>query len=264
MRVMVLGPGNQETEAGVRPKPEAIERMVKYNEELAKAGVVLDGAGLMPTSTAKRVRFEGAQRTVIDGPFAETRELIAGYWIWQVCSMDEAVDWLKRAPFDGGVEVTIRQHFTWRPPTAGEDTTIRVMVFVPGNKESEAGVMPPTDLIEKMTTYNEELVKAGVMLDGQGLTPTSKAKRVRFEGDKRTVIDGPFAETKELVAGYAIWQVKSIDEAVEWVKRSPLDSGAEVTIRPLFEADDFGQELTPELRAREEALAQEIERQKRA
>ncbi|HEX8792494.1 MAG TPA: YciI family protein [Polyangiaceae bacterium] len=240
MRVMVFGPGNKDTEAGVRPKQEAIEKMAKYNEELAKSGVVLDGAGLMPTSTAKRVRFEGSKRTVVDGPFLETKELIAGYWIWQVRSMDEAVDWLKRAPFDGGVEVTIRQIFTWRPPTAGEDPTIRVMVFVPGNRESEAGVMPPTELIEQMTKYNEELVKAGVMLDGQGLTPTTKAKRVRFEGSKRTVIDGPFVETKEIVAGYMIWQVKSIDEAIEWVKRSPLDDGAEVTIRPIFEAADFG------------------------
>ena len=141
---------------------------------------------------------------------------------------------------------------------------MRVMVFVPGSKESEAGEMPSTELIEKMQQFNEELVKAGVMLDGQGLTPTSKAKRVRFEGKKRTVLDGPFAETKELVAGYWLWQVKSMDEAVEWLKRAPFDGGTEVTLRPIFEAEDFGKELTPELRAREEALAKEIERQKKA
>ncbi len=141
---------------------------------------------------------------------------------------------------------------------------MRVMVFVPGNKDSEAGVMPNQELISKMTKFNEELVKAGVMLAGDGLTPTSKAKRVRFSGSQRTVIDGPFAESKELVAGYWIWQVKSVEEAVEWLKRAPFDGGVEVTLRPIFDPADFGKELTPELRAREEQLRGEIERQRKA
>ncbi len=141
---------------------------------------------------------------------------------------------------------------------------MRVMVFVPGDKNSEAGVMPSEQLLAKMMKFNEELVKAGVMLDGQGLTPTSKAKRVKFSGSQRTVIDGPFAETKELVAGYWIWQVKSMDEAVEWLRRAPFDGGVEVTIRPIFETADFGKELTPELRAKQERLAAEVERQKRS
>ncbi|HTQ48514.1 MAG TPA: YciI family protein [Polyangiaceae bacterium] len=246
MRVMVFGSGNRDTEAGVKPSDEAIAQMVKYNTELAKEGVVLDGQGLMPTSTAKRVRFEGAKRTVIDGPFAETKEVISGYWLWQVRSIDEAVEWLKRAPFDGGVEVTIRGVFTWKDPSAtNEDTTMRVMVFVPGSRDSEAGVMPSAELIGKMTKFNEELVKAGVMLDGQGLKPTSAGKRVRFEGGEPTVIDGPFAESKEVIAGYQIWQVSSIDEAVEWAKRAPLESGAEVTLRPIFAPEDYGQAATP-------------------
>jgi hypothetical protein len=137
------------------------------------------------------------------------------------------------------------------------------MVFVPGDKSSEAGVMPTEDLIAKMMKFNEDLVKAGVMLDGQGLTPTSKAKRVRFDGSSRTVIDGPFAETKELIAGYWIWQVKSVEEAVEWLKRAPFDGGVEVTLRPIFEPEDFGKELTPELRAKEDELRAELERQKK-
>jgi hypothetical protein len=136
---------------------------------------------------------------------------------------------------------------------------MRVMVFVPGDRDSEAGKMPSQELIAKMTTFNEELVKAGVMLAGEGLTPTSKAKRVRFSGGQRTVIDGPFAESKELVAGFWIWQVRSIDEAVEWLKRAPFDGGIEVTIRPVFEAEDFGAELTPELRDREARLRTQIE-----
>lgn len=139
---------------------------------------------------------------------------------------------------------------------------MRVMVFVPGDKNSEAGVMPSEELIANMMKFNEELVKAGVMLDGQGLTPTSKAKRVRFDGAKRTVIDGPFAESKELVAGYWIWQVASIEEAVEWLKRAPFDSGTELTIRPIFEVDDFGEGLTPELRAKQDQLRADIERQR--
>jgi hypothetical protein len=141
---------------------------------------------------------------------------------------------------------------------------MRVMVFVPGNEDSEAGKMPSQELIAKMMKFNEELVKAGVMLDGQGLTPTSKAKRVRFSGAQRTVLDGPFAESKELVAGYWIWQVKSVEEAVEWLKRAPFDGGVEVTIRPVFEAEDFGKELTPELRAKDEKLRAEVERQRKS
>ena len=139
---------------------------------------------------------------------------------------------------------------------------MRVMVFVPGDQNSEAGKLPSQELIAKMMKFNEELVKAGVMLAGDGLTPTSKAKRVRFSGPQRTVVDGPFAESKEIIAGYWIWQVRSMDEAVEWLKRAPFDGGVEVTIRPVFEPEDFGKELTPELCARGEQLRAEVERQR--
>jgi hypothetical protein len=130
---------------------------------------------------------------------------------------------------------------------------MRVMVFVPGDASSEAGAMPSSELIGKMMKFNEELVKAGVMLAGDGLTPTSKAKRVRFSGSQRTVVDGPFAETKELIAGYWIWQV-------EWLKRAPFDGGVEVTLRPIFDPADFGKDLTPELRAKEQELRVEAAR----
>jgi hypothetical protein len=138
---------------------------------------------------------------------------------------------------------------------------MRVMVFVPGNQDSESGQMPSEELVAKMMKFNEDLVKAGVMLAGDGLTPTSQAKKVRFSGAQRTVIDGPFAETKELVAGYWIWQVRSMDEAVQWLQRAPFDGGVEVTIRPIFAPEDFGKELSPELRAKEERLRNEIQRQ---
>ena len=129
---------------------------------------------------------------------------------------------------------------------------MRFMVLVPGNAESEAGEMPSTELIEEMTKYNEELVKAGVMLAGEGLHPTSQAVKVRFEGGQRTVVDGPFTEAKEIVAGYWVWECASREEAIEWLKRAPFDGGTEVELRPIFEAEDFGEALTPELRMREQ------------
>jgi len=136
---------------------------------------------------------------------------------------------------------------------------MRVMVLVKANKQSEAGVLPDTKLLAEMGAFNEALVKAGVMLSGEGLQATSKGKRVRFSGDQRTVVDGPFAETKELVAGFWMWQVKSMDEAVEWLKRAPFRDD-EVEIRPVFETADFGDNLTPELRQKEEGLRAEAAR----
>lgn len=134
---------------------------------------------------------------------------------------------------------------------------MRVMVLVKASEESEAGILPSTELLAEMGKFNEELVRAGVMLAGEGLHPTRKGKRVRFSGAKREVIDGPFTETKELVAGFWLWQVRSMDEAVEWLKRAPFKDG-EVEIRPVFEADDFGEAYTPELREQEERLRSQI------
>ena len=136
---------------------------------------------------------------------------------------------------------------------------MRVMVIIKANEDSEAGVMPSEKLLTEMGKFNEELVNAGLMLDGEGLHPSSKAKRVKFSGGNRIVTDGPFAETRELIAGYWIWKVNSIDEAVEWVKRVPFDaesspSDAEIEIRPIFEAEEFGAELTPELREQEDRI----------
>ncbi|KVA73277.1 dehydrogenase [Burkholderia ubonensis] len=138
---------------------------------------------------------------------------------------------------------------------------MRVMVIVKATKESESGEMPDTELLAAMGRYNEELVKAGVMLAGEGLHPSSRGKRVRFSGPGRSVIDGPFAETKELIAGFWMWQVKSMDEAVEWVKRcpNPMKGDSEIEIRPVFEAEDFGAEFTPELQEQEARLRAEIE-----
>ena len=146
---------------------------------------------------------------------------------------------------------------------------MRVMVIIKANEDSEAGVLPSEKLLTEMGKFNEELVNAGLMLDGEGLHPSSKGKRVKFSGGNRIVTDGPFAETRELIAGYWIWKVNSIDEAVEWVKRVPFDaesspSDAEIEIRPIFETEEFGAELTPELREQEDrirAKANELKKQ---
>ena len=137
---------------------------------------------------------------------------------------------------------------------------MRVMVMVKANQASEAGIMPKEKLLAEMGKFNEELVKAGLLLAADGLQPSSKGKRIRFSGEKRTVIDGPFSETKELIAGFWLWQVRSMEEAVEWVKRcpNPHEGEAEIEIRQVFEAEDFGSELTPELKQREERLHKQI------
>src|SRR4051812_21258300 len=137
-------------------------------------------------------------------------------------------------------------------PNPEGDTRMRFMVLVKASKESEAGVLPSQELLTEMGKFNEELSKAGVLLAGEGLHPSSRGKRVRFSGQKPTVIDGPFAETKELIAGFWLWQCKSMEEAVEWLKRAPFGGGEEVEIRKVFEPDDFGPALTPELREQEE------------
>jgi hypothetical protein len=135
---------------------------------------------------------------------------------------------------------------------------MRCMVIVKADKDSEAGVLPDKKLLTDMGKFNEELVKAGVMLAGEGLQPSSKGKRVKFSGGKQTVTDGPFSETKELIAGFWLWQLRSMEEAIEWVKRSPFRDGAEIEIRQVFESEDFGAEFTPELRAQEDRLRAQI------
>src|SRR5919108_4494351 len=140
---------------------------------------------------------------------------------------------------------------------------MRFMIIVKASKNSEAGVLPSKELLTEMGKYNEELVKAGIMLAGEGLQPSSKGARVRFSGNTRTVVDGPFAETKELIAGFWIWQVKSKEEAIEWVKRCPnpfTNTDSEIEIRQIFEAEDFGAEFTPELRAQEERIRAEADK----
>ena len=140
---------------------------------------------------------------------------------------------------------------------------MRVMVMVKANEDSETGALPSTEMLTEMGKYNEELVKAGIMLDGEGLHPSSRGVRIQFSGDQRDVVDGPFTETKELIAGYWVWQVRDMDEAIEWAKRCPNPTGAEsaLELRPVFELDDFGDNVTPEVRERDERLRSQLEEQ---
>jgi hypothetical protein len=285
---MVLVKANQDSEAGKMPSTELLTEMGKFNEELVKAGVMLAGEGLHPSSKGVRVHYANGKHKVTDGPFAETKELVAGFWLWQCKSKEEAIEWLKRAPFLEG-DVEIRQLFEtsdfpvdpaeheggWRekeeqqkaaPPPARKSGSKRYMGFLKADKDTEAGVLPDEKMLSAMGSFIEEGFKSGILLSGEGLQPSSQGARVRFAGSKRTVIDGPFTETKELVAGYAVLQFASKAEAIEWTKRfvqvdapGRLGAESECELRPIFEAEDFGAALTPELKAQEDRLRVEVQ-----
>jgi hypothetical protein len=273
MQFMLLVKSDASTEAGVMPDEKMLAAMRKFNDEMVKVGVMLAGEGLKPSSKGARLRCTKAtgKITVIDGPFAEAKALVAGYWLIQTKSKAEAVEWAKRVPFESG-EVEIRPLFEvedfpqeptqdkpveWKEKeralqeplsaqTKRGSKKMRFVGFVMGGKDSESGVFPQGDAIEKMGAFVEEGMKAGVFLGGDGLRPTVEGVRVHYDGSKRAVVDGPFAESKEIVAGYSILAVDSKEEAIAWTKRfvevdAKIRSIPEVTceIRELFEVEDF-------------------------
>jgi hypothetical protein len=298
MRFMMLLKSDEQAEAGVMPDEKVFAAMEKYNQELIDAGAMLAGEGLQPSAKGFRVKFHRGRPTVMDGPFAEAKELIAGYWIIQAKSKDEAVEWAKRIPFEAAEagtasgrvgQVEIRQIFEledfpvtenesgWREAEAEQRAaTPAAPQAAPGKKlfmvlrmadiETESGAMMPSEeLLTAMGHYNEEMIKAGVMLTGEGLQPSAKGARVDYQRGKRTVVDGPFTEAKELIAGFSLIQVNSKAEAVEWVKRWPaMDANGEVElqVRQVFGPEDFGPEFTPEMRAAEERQRAQLAGQK--
>ena len=268
MRFMMLVKATKDFEAGVWPDEKLLSEMAKWTEELVKAGARLEGGRLQPSSNGARVRYANGKFTVTDGPFAETKELIAGFCLIQAKSLDEAIDWTRRVPFQAG-EIEVRPLYElfdfpvdaaekpdgWREqeeqyraaPPARKPGTIRYMGILKADKDTEAGVLPDEKGLAAMGAFMEEGAKAGVFLSGEGLQPSSKGARVRFSPSKRMVIDGPFAETKELIAGYAILQFTSKAEAIEWTRRfvqvdAPLRLGgeSECEIRPFVESEDCG------------------------
>ncbi len=269
MRFMMMIKSDEQTEAGALPDEKIVDAMLKYNQELVNAGALLTAEGLRPSSMGARVKFSHGKPTVTDGPFAEAKEVIAGYWLFQAKSKAEAIQWALRCP---GAPLEVRQVFEledfpvneeesgWREKEAEARAQgaspvrpgwKRFMILRMADKDTEAGVMPSEPLLAAMGAYNEELAKDGVMLAGEGLQPSSKGVRIEVRNGKRTVIDGPFTEAKELIAGFSLIQAKSKQEAIDLVKRWPVeDAGgeAEIQIRQVFEAEDFAPELTPELR----------------
>jgi hypothetical protein len=268
MRFIMLVKSDANAEAGVMPDAKLLSEMGAYNEKLSKAGLMLAGDGLQASSKGARVRISGKQAVVTDGPFTEGKELVAGFWVIQAKSKAEVVDWARRVPFQDG-EIEIRQLFEtddfpvdpaekpdgWREQEdrfreaaapARKPGTTRYMLLLKADKNTEAGMPPNEKLLAEMGGLVEEMAKAGALLAGEGLQPSSKGARVRFAGGKTTVTDGPFTEAKELVAGYAVVQVASKAEAVEWARRmlaihvegTGIDHG-QTEIRQLFELEDF-------------------------
>jgi hypothetical protein len=268
MRFMMLVKATKDFEAGVWPDEKLLSGMAKWTEELVKAGARLESGRLQPSSKGVRVRYADGKFMLTDGPFAESKELIAGFCLIQAKSLHEAIEWTQRVPFQEG-EIELRPLYElfdfpvdpaekpdgWREreeqfraaPPARKPGTIRYMGILKADKDTEAGILPDEKALATMGAFLEEGLKAGVFLSGEGLQPSSKGARVRFAGNKRTVTDGPFAETKELVAGYAILQFASKAEAIEWTKRfvhvdAPLRLGgqSECELRPFFEFEEFG------------------------
>ncbi len=269
MRFMILRKADRDTEAGLMPDEQLIAAKTAYNEQLVKAGAMQAGEGLHPSAKGLRVKFSGGKPHIIDGPFTEAKELVAGFTMIEVESKQAAIDWVRRWPaLDGGgnVEIEIREvgcaagmegYSPAAQPALAQDGPApgRYMVMLKANEKTEAGYLPDHKHLDKMTLRNLESVQAGVMLAGDGLQPSRLGTRVKFSGGKPKVIDGPFAEAKELIAGFWVLQAHSKEEIVEWVKSYPfpLKDEAEIEIRKVFEAADFGEAFTPELREAEES-----------
>ncbi len=251
MRFIILRKADRDSEAGVVPDAELIEAMTRYNEQLARAGVMLAGEGLHPSSRGARVIFSGGRSTVMDGPFTESKELIAGFTMIDVRDKAEAIEWVRRWPaIDGDVELEIREvgcaGLSGRSPSAAAGDAgakERYMILLKGNANSEADILPDASLIDAMGRRNDEAMAAGLMIAGEGLQSSAKGARIKFSKGKPTLIDGPYAEAKELVAGFWIIEVTDRQQAIAWVRRYPYPRGNEtyeVEIRKILQPTDFG------------------------
>jgi hypothetical protein len=257
MRFMMLVKSDDRSEAGVLPDQKLLTEMGNYNESLVEAGVLIEGEGLQASSRGARLRLARGKLTVTDGPFADAKELVGGYWVIEAKTLAGAVDWARRIPFlDGEVEIRPLYELSDLPVDPASDSgaaagparrpgTKRFVAFIKADEHSEAGVLPDKKVLADMDVLVDEWAKAGVMLGGNGLKPTSKGARVRYAGGERTVIDGPFAESKEVVAGYTMFQVTSKQEAVELCKRwlaVHVQGGVtegEIEVRQVAELEDF-------------------------
>jgi len=300
MRFMLLLKGDEQAEAGVMPNAKIIAAMGQYSDALVQAGVLLAAEGLHPTSKGARLRVTRGKLSVTDGPFAEAREVVAGYWLIQVNSKEEAIEWAKRCPLEPELlpdepdkvgQIEVRQLFDlddfpveenesgWREQEAvtranleaapsaatpsaatGGKPKLKYMLSFMADADSEAGIMPSGELLTEMGTLMAEMARAGILVGGEGLQASSKGARVYFQGGQRTVVDGPFTETKELIAGYSMILVDSKEEAIAWATRGSLINAAgrggecEGEIRQVFQMTDVEAAQSPELAASEERL----------
>lgn len=282
MRFVLLMKSSEEAEAGVMPDASIVEAMGRYNDEMTRAGVLVAAEGLQPTAKGARLRYQAGQISVTDGPFAEAKEVVAGYWLIDVASKEEAVAWARRSPmgtdpaFDGTAEIEVRPLYEtddfpvnedesgWRErevalraeqaraaadPAPAPANALRFLMCFMADQDSEAGVLPSESLLTEMGGLMDEMARAGVLLSGDGLQPSAKGARVNFAKGRQTVTDGPFTETKELIAGFSIIRVGSHEEALDWARRGVTIDGvgrggeSEVVLRQIFEPTDFPPEL---------------------
>jgi hypothetical protein len=274
MRYIAMVKSDEQSEAGVMPDEKLLSAMGKYNEQLIKAGLMLGGDGLHASAKGARVKVRGKKFSVFDGPFSESKELVGGYWLLQARSKDEVVDWMKKVPFRDG-EIEIRQLYdvddfpkdpteqagNWRdqetkaraetgapgPAAPRKPGTTRWILLLKADKKSEAGELPTEAGMNAMAALMDDMGKSGALLGGEGLKPTAQGAKVTFADGKRTVIDGPFTEAKELIAGYLVLQTATREEAIEWAKRwlqlssdhNPGFEQGEIEIRRVQELEDF-------------------------
>jgi hypothetical protein len=256
MRFMVMVKSDEKSEAGVLPDEKMLSAMGTYNEKLIKAGIMLAGDGLQASSKGARVRISNKKTEIVDGPFAEAKELVGGFWLLKAGSKDEAIELLKKAPFKDG-EVEIRPLYEAEdfggpadqpvpPPTPRKPGTQRYILLLKADKFTEAGGQPSEQLMSEMGDLMVELGSSGALLSGDGLKPSKEGARVVFTDGKRSVVDGPFTESKEIIAGFSVVQAKTREEAVEWGRRM-LDihmrgvgaTEGSLEVRLFFEIEDF-------------------------
>lgn len=267
MRFLIFRKADADTEQGAMPSDELLTAMGAYNQQLVDAGVMRAGEGLRPTREAVRMKLSNGQATIIDGPFTETKELIAGLSVFEAASREEVVNWIKQWPKqdgDGNVTVEIREagcpggcaEVHPNPDVAPEGKRFAVLLRSSPALEAEEPVAQ--EKLDRLDAHNAAEAAKGVLLAADGLRSSARASRVQFNGGKATVIDGPFTEIKELIAGYWMIRVASMNDAIEWARRNPYPTGpdVEVEIRPMYELDDLDVDFTPELRAAEQRMRQ--------
>ncbi|PAP79516.1 hypothetical protein B1759_14425 [Rubrivirga sp. SAORIC476] len=260
MRFMIFRKADAQTEAGLLPSTDLLTAMTAYNESLSRAGVLLAGEGLKPSAEGVRYHYTGGEATVTDGPFAETKELVAGFTTIQARSLDEAVAWARRWPAeDGDVTLEVRQVHEPVPSFGTPDPARRQFIAIwSAPPQAETQTEPSAEMQQAMGQLMADTAAAGVLLEAGGLLPSAVGARVVFEDGTPTVVDGPFSESKEVIGGYAVYQADSLEALRPWSERFGRVVGDGTSeIRPVYGAEDFGEAFTPELQAQEDRLRAE-------